>query len=576
MLTLPDWNGFEDHSFNVRFTPREAPFQLIGLQVVLSDLDGNARNPGMDVAVFSSDDEGYPLEEITSFEVPNRNLILSPENNLEWNEISFADYDVDPIEFEEAVDFHIVLNVIQGDQRDTLAVMLDDGRNEPTDRSGFWNSEWEVWDLIEIVYELGYNFAIRAVVEYPDPEPPVIIIDPNAIEVDGPGEYPIRIINTGEEILEWRIEVVFNEEPEVPWIQCEPQEGELGAEEEVQVMVTISDEGLVGGDHQAELHFFSNDPENPEIVLSIALEVIGVPVLEVNPVELDFGIVDDPEPRNEILTISNTGTELLIIDEISVDNDFFSIDFGNALEIGIQDSTEVTVTFTPNVPGEHRGNIQISSNDPENNPVLIPVQAIYVTPPAIFIDPLNIESVDGGEYDIILTNEGSLLLEWSTVVGVEWLTIEPSEGQNDPWEETTLHVTIDTTGLAPDNYQANITFNSNDPVNPEVAISVSLEVTELGVGNQSAIPLEFGINAIYPNPFNSTATIRFSLATRGNVTLQLFDLTGHIVQNLIRRCNLEPGEHAIMLEGANLTAGIYTIRLQQNKNVQTQTINVIK
>ncbi len=572
--------GVDDHSYNVRFTPAEAPFRLIGLHVALHDMRGNIGNPGMDVAVFSSNDDGFPDEEIVTFDVPNEDLVFSPSRRVEWNIISFGDYDAEPILFEEVVDFHMVLNVIQGDERDTLAVSLDNAEAAPSDRSGLWNGDLERWDTVLEVYNDGYNFAIRAVVEYPDPEPPAIAIDPLNINMNNGGDFPIMVSNIGEGILEWNTDVEIIAEPEgedQDWFSWwEPQGGELGPDEEVQVWVTIDAEGAIAGLYEAELHFLSNDFLNPDVSVSIVMEVVEHPRIVVNPLELDFGIVEDPEPRTEILTISNTGNELLIVNDISTNNEVYSIGFERVLEINSQESSEITVTFTPNIPGQHQGIIQISSNDPENNPVLIPVQAVYVTPPTIFIDPLNIESIDGGQYEILLTNEGSLPLEWTTVIGAEWLSINPAEGQNEPWEDATLHVTIDTTGLAPDTYQADITFNSNDPVNPEVATSVSLEVTELGVSNQSAIPQEFGITAIYPNPFNSTATIEFVVVSAGEVSLQIFDMKGQLIRNLISGNRKAAGKYSIIVEADDLPAGIYSIRLQQNHHVQTQSISLIK
>ncbi|MBT3232744.1 MAG: choice-of-anchor D domain-containing protein [Calditrichaeota bacterium] len=577
-LSLPDYNGLEDHSFNVRFTPQEAPFQLIGLQVALFDMDGNIGNPGMDVAVFSSE-EGFPLEEITSFEVPNGDLTFSAENNIQWTDLSFADYDVEPVLFEDIADFHIVLNVLQGNQRDTLAVLLDDGEAEPTDRSGFWNAEWEVWDLIEIVYERGYNFGVRAVVEYPDH--PLIVVDPLAINVgEEGGEFPINVSNAGGEALIWRTELEITNQPDgvdQQWVSgWEPEEGELQPDESVEVLVTINVDGLIGGLYEAEMHFFSNDPETPEVLVNISMAYTGIPEIEVNPAEIDFGNVEDPEPRTEIMTISNIGTDLLIIEDILINSDIFSVDFANQINLEPLESTEINVTFTPNVPGEHRDNISIVSNDPENNDLQVPVHAIYITPPTIGVDPLIIESVDGGDYELILINEGSSLLEWSTTIEEEWLSIDPSEGQLDSWNPIDLILTIDTTGLEPDQYVADLVFDSNDPVNPEVIVHISLEVTELGINDDLVIPAKFGLNAIYPNPFNSTATVEFSIVSQGEVSIEMFDITGHLVRDLISGNNLGTGEHCIIVEASDLPAGSYTIRLQQNQQVETQTINLVK
>ena len=576
-ITLPEGSGFDDSSYNVRFSPVEAPFSLIGLQVVLFNMDDRNGNPGMEVAVFSSDDDGFPQEELVTFEVPNNDLNFSQAEEILWNRVSFTDYNVEPVLFEGNVDFHIALNVIQGNIRDTLAVFLDNGE-EATNRSGFWSDDDNMWELILNAYEVGHNFTLRAVVEYPDPEPPAIAIDPENVGAEGGGELPVTISNTGGSPLLWRTEVetfVEPEEPERPWILWEPEEGEIAPDDEAQVMVTVNLDGLVAGIYAASLHFLSNDPNNPDVALNIMINTIYLHI-EVTPEELDFGIVDDPEPRSEILTVSNIGNVLLTITSVRIHPDSPLVtDFENEIHIEPRESSEITVTYTPDVPGELHTQILISSNADEAL-LRVPVYALYISPPTIGVDPLIIESFDGGEYPMTLTNEGGSPLEWSTTIDAEWLSIEPSAGQNDFWVETNLVLSIDTTGLASGNYDTDLIFNSNDPVTPELAIGISLEVTELGVSGDFQTPEGFGLNTIYPNPFNSTSTISFSLDTQGEVSLQMFDMTGQLLRDLIPGTNMGQGEYKIIVEAADLPAGSYSIRLQQNYNIQTQTISLIK
>ncbi|MBT7618484.1 MAG: T9SS type A sorting domain-containing protein, partial [Calditrichaeota bacterium] len=359
------------------------------------------------------------------------------------------------------------------------------------------------------------------------------------------------------------------------WISWEPEEGEIAPDDEAQVMVTVNLDGLVAGIYAASLHFLSNDPNNPDIALDIMINTVYRHI-EVTPEELDFGIVDDPEPRSEILTVSNIGNVLLTITSVRIHPDSPLVtDFENEIHIEPRESSEITVTYTPDVPGELHTQILISSNADEAL-LRVPVYALYISPPTIGVDPLIIESFDGGEYPMTLTNEGGSPLEWSTTIDAEWLSIEPSAGQNDFWVETNLVLSIDTTGLASGNYDTDLIFNSNDPVTPELAIGISLEVTELGVSGDFQTPEGFGLNTIYPNPFNSTSTISFSLDTQGEVSLQMFDMTGQLLRDLIPGTNMGQGEYKIIVEAADLPAGSYSIRLQQNDNIQTQTISLIK
>jgi len=433
-LTMPDEFDLGDHSYNVRVTPEEAPFQLIGLQVILYDMVGEIGEPGMEVTIMTSDEDGFPDEEIVTFEVPFDDLIFSPGDELEWNEINLEDYNVEPVEFDEADDFHIVLNVIQEDEDDILAVIMDDGEEQPTDRSGFWNGEWEVWDLLEIVYEVGYNFAICAVVEYPDP---VIVIEPNAIEVEGGSEFLVRIGRTNVGIERWRTELEIIAQPEeqqqqYPWIIYEPREGGFEQDDDEYITVTLFDHGFFCGLYEAELQFFADDRENPDATLAIMYEVYGFPHIAVEPQELNFGVMQEG-PWNAILTISNVGNDLLVIDDITVDGDCFNCNFEDVFVLEIDESVEFTVTFTPEEFGEYRGTLTIVSNGLEDDNLIVPLSGVRAIPPEIAVNPLEIESVNQGDYVITIQNNGEFELRWCAEIEVIEDRERDNRGGPDEW-----------------------------------------------------------------------------------------------------------------------------------------------
>jgi len=65
----------------------------------------------------------------------------------------------------------------------------------------------------------------------------------------------------------------------------------------------------------------------------------------------------------------------------------------------------------------------------------------------------------------------------------------------------------------------------------------------------------------YPNPFNPTTTISFSLAHNQNVKLSVYDSQGRFVTELING-EKSAGNHAINLNGANLSSGVYFYKLE--------------
>ncbi|MBI5058986.1 T9SS type A sorting domain-containing protein [candidate division KSB1 bacterium] len=64
----------------------------------------------------------------------------------------------------------------------------------------------------------------------------------------------------------------------------------------------------------------------------------------------------------------------------------------------------------------------------------------------------------------------------------------------------------------------------------------------------------------YPNPFNSSATIRFALPIGGHAVLSLYDLTGRRVRPLLDAAQ-PAGEQRIMLTAGDLPSGTYFVSL---------------
>lgn len=79
-------------------------------------------------------------------------------------------------------------------------------------------------------------------------------------------------------------------------------------------------------------------------------------------------------------------------------------------------------------------------------------------------------------------------------------------------------------------------------------------------GPELDVPSGFGIQRVYPNPFNSAARIRFAMDRAADTRLTVLDSTGREVQrrNLGRS---EPGSHEITIEAGGLPSGMYIGRV---------------
>jgi hypothetical protein len=79
-------------------------------------------------------------------------------------------------------------------------------------------------------------------------------------------------------------------------------------------------------------------------------------------------------------------------------------------------------------------------------------------------------------------------------------------------------------------------------------------------------PEEYNLSDAYPNPFNPTTTLSFSIPTEGVVSLNIYDMTGRLVSTLVDG-NLEQGYHSIIWNGMDsnghaVSSGMYIYSLK--------------
>lgn len=75
------------------------------------------------------------------------------------------------------------------------------------------------------------------------------------------------------------------------------------------------------------------------------------------------------------------------------------------------------------------------------------------------------------------------------------------------------------------------------------------------------------LNANYPNPFNPSTTISFNLPEAGNACLEIFNLKGQRVKQLLPASSLPAGEHKAVWDGRDdcgqpVSSGVYLYRLR--------------
>lgn len=79
----------------------------------------------------------------------------------------------------------------------------------------------------------------------------------------------------------------------------------------------------------------------------------------------------------------------------------------------------------------------------------------------------------------------------------------------------------------------------------------------------------------FPNPFNPSTTIRFTLPSSGSVLLRVYDMLGREVQVLIQGFQ-EAGRHDVLFDASGLAGGIYLCRLDANSTTMQKKIILLR
>ncbi|MBP7886927.1 MAG: T9SS type A sorting domain-containing protein [Candidatus Marinimicrobia bacterium] len=84
---------------------------------------------------------------------------------------------------------------------------------------------------------------------------------------------------------------------------------------------------------------------------------------------------------------------------------------------------------------------------------------------------------------------------------------------------------------------------------------------------EEAIPREYSLSQNYPNPFNPTTTIGYQLPISSYLTLKVYNLLGQEVATIFEGVQ-QAGNYTAILDGSNLTSGIYFYKMETNGFVE--------
>lgn len=177
--------------------------------------------------------------------------------------------------------------------------------------------------------------------------------------------------------------------------------------------------------------------------------------------------------------------------------------------------------------------------------------------------------------------EGTLLHIWGEVTDT-WSagggqSVKISDGTDTTlvriWESTGVNVT----GLTVGSQWAFVGVESQYQNEFQLLVAYDDDIMDAtSVDPDDAVtPQAFGLNPAYPNPFNPSTTISWTLDQQTELNLAVYDVTGREVA-ILSSGTKAAGTHELVWEAAGLSSGVYFVQLTTPDGVDVQKVMLLK
>ena len=97
----------------------------------------------------------------------------------------------------------------------------------------------------------------------------------------------------------------------------------------------------------------------------------------------------------------------------------------------------------------------------------------------------------------------------------------------------------------------------------------------MSIRNEGTVLDQFALLPNYPNPFNPTTTISFSIPQFGLTTITAYTINGRQLETLTNEV-LSIGNYSINWSASSFPSGVYLIRMESGEFTQTQKVLLVK
>ncbi len=105
---------------------------------------------------------------------------------------------------------------------------------------------------------------------------------------------------------------------------------------------------------------------------------------------------------------------------------------------------------------------------------------------------------------------------------------------------------------------------------------ITLEWTTTTTASEDdAVPVDFVLESVYPNPFNPVATVTYQLDASTRVAVRVYDALGRQVATLAEGVHAA-GRYEVAFDASDRPSGLYIVRMETPSQRQSRTVSLIR
>jgi hypothetical protein len=112
-------------------------------------------------------------------------------------------------------------------------------------------------------------------------------------------------------------------------------------------------------------------------------------------------------------------------------------------------------------------------------------------------------------------------------------------------------------------------------LNPGDEISINKSTVNKLMATEELIPNEYSLEQNFPNPFNSTTNIRYSVPADGFVNISIYNTLGEKVTEIVNGFH-KAGNYQVRFTASELSSGIYIYRMKSGGNISVKKMMILK